>query len=141
VGLDSSVHADFFMVVQKFSFGEVTLISDDIAEVVANDGVEVTIEMIGEFHELLINQMSRPFMMLVNKRNCYSFTLEAQQYIYSLPDLYAVAVVAYSKVGEETAKGILNFSPPELFQSKVFADRSSALEWLLTLRKEKNLNR
>jgi len=126
------------MLVQKLSFGKVTLIYDDIAEVVANDGVEVTIEMIGEFHEFLINQMSRPFMLLINKRNSYSFTLEAQRYLYSLPDLYAVAVIAYNKASEETAKGILNFSPPELFQSKVFADRSSALEWLLIRQKEKN---
>lgn len=114
----------------RFSNGELILLQDDIAEVIADDGVEIDLVMIGEFHEFLINHVRAPFSLLVNKRNSYSFTLEAQKYLYSLETINAVAVVAYNKASEDTARALLNYPGNPDFEGRVFNTREEALAWL-----------
>ena len=45
------------MVAHKLSFCEITLLQGDIAEVVINEGEELNIEKVAEYHEFLIEEM------------------------------------------------------------------------------------
>ncbi|BFM14773.1 hypothetical protein R50073_09560 [Maricurvus nonylphenolicus] len=114
----------------RFTYGELIIQQDDIVEVIADDGIEIDLAMIGEFHEFLINNMQAPFALLINKRNSYSFTLEAQKYLYALEQINAVAVVAHNKASEDTAQALLDYPGNPDFEGKVFDNREDALNWL-----------
>lgn len=114
----------------KLSFGEITTLQDDIAEVIINDGVEIDLEMVEEYHELLLNKMKPPFSLLVNKVNSYTYTFEAQQQIATLTQINAMAIVAYNKMTETSTKNLASMPRDTPWKIKIFNERKIALSWL-----------
>ena len=114
----------------KLSFCEITLLQDDIAEVITNEGVEINLEMVGEYHEFLLNHMKHPFSVLINRLNSYSYTFEAQQHIATLEQLNGIAVVSYRKATESTTKSLIAVNNGKSLGIKIFKDRHVALKWL-----------
>jgi len=126
------------MTTHKLSFGEITILQEDIAEVIVNDRVEFDLEMLGEFHEFLLHKMKYPFSLLINKLNSYTYTFEAQQHLGTLPQINAMAVVAYSKITELTTKSLIKVPRKVLWKIKIFNDRQVALKWLLKMQQLSN---
>jgi len=118
------------MITHKLSFGEITLLQEDIAEVIVNDRVEFNLEMVAEYHEFLINKMKCPFSLLINKLNSYTYTFEAQQHLATLTDINAMAVVSYSNITELTTKSLIQVSREINWKIKIFNEREVALQWL-----------
>ena len=118
------------MITHKLSFGEITLLQEDIAEVIVNDRVEFNLEMVAEYHEFLINKMKCPFSLLINKLNSYTYTLEAQQHLATLTDINAMAVVSYSNITELTTKSLIQVPREINWKIKIFNEREVALQWL-----------
>ena len=114
----------------KLSFGEITLLQEDIAEVIVNDRVEFNLEMVAEYHEFLINKMKCPFSLLINKLNSYTYTFEAQQHLATLTDINAMAVVSYSNITELTTKSLIQVPREINWKIKIFNEREVALQWL-----------
>ncbi len=114
----------------KLSFGEITLLQEDIAEVIVNDRVEFNLEMVAEYHEFLINKMKCPFSLLINKLNSYTYTFEAQQHLATLTDINAMAVVSYSNITELTTKSLIQVPREIDWKIKIFNEREVALQWL-----------
>ena len=81
----------------KLSFGYITLISENIAEVVVNQDIVMTIEMVEEYDCFLKCHFSKDFGLLINKINHYTYTYEAQLSIASLSGIKAMAVVTYNQ--------------------------------------------
>lgn len=80
----------------KFSFGcSVELLTNNIAQVTIEPGVEVTLEMLGEFDEYMSQIFNHDYALLVNKRHSYSYSFEAQLCMASQENLRATAVVFY----------------------------------------------
>jgi hypothetical protein len=118
------------MITHKLSFGEITLLQEDIAEVIVNDRVEFNLEMVAEYHEFLINKMKCLFSLLINKLNSYTYTFEAQQHLATLTDINAMAVVSYSNITELTTKSLIQVSREINWKIKIFNEREVALQWL-----------
>jgi len=118
------------MITHKLSFGEITLLQEDIAEVIVNDRVEFNLEMVAEYHEFLINKMKCPFSLLINKLNSYTYTFEAQQHLATLTDINAMAVVSYSNITELTTKSLIQVPREINWKIKIFNEREVALQWL-----------
>ncbi len=118
------------MITHKLSFGEITLLQEDIAEVIVNDRVEFNLEMVTEYHEFLINKMKCPFSLLINKLNSYTYTFEAQQHLATLTDINAMAVVSYSNITELTTKSLIQVPREINWKIKIFNEREVALQWL-----------
>jgi len=118
------------MITHKLSFGEITLLQEDIAEVIVNDRVEFNLEMVAEYHEFLINKMKCPFSLLINKLNSYTYTFEAQQHLATLTDINAMAVVSYSNITELTTKSLIQVPREIDWKIKIFNEREVALQWL-----------
>ncbi len=126
------------MLTHKLSFGEITLLQADIAEVVVNEGVELNLELVGEYHDFLIEEMRHPFSLLINILNYYSYNFEAQQLIGSLSQINAIAVVAYNKITENVMKTIITVPKEIPWNIKIFKEREAALKWLVDMQRLSN---
>ena len=69
----------FSQMKHKLSFGYITLLSENIAEVVVNRNVVMTLEMVDEYDYFLKCHFNGDFGLLINKINQYSYTFEARK--------------------------------------------------------------
>ncbi|MFT5757832.1 MAG: hypothetical protein ACI9LM_002568 [Alteromonadaceae bacterium] len=119
----------------KLSFCEVILLEKDIAEVIVDDGVEVNLLMVEEYHAFLLKQMTYPFSLLINKKNSYSYTFEAQLQVATLSQINVMAVIAYTRTAEISTKNLASFTREIPWQLEVFNERELALHWLYSSHK------
>ena len=126
------------MITHKLSFAEITLLQVDIAEVVINEGVELNLELVGEYHDFLIEEMRHPFSLLINILNYYSYNFEAQQFIGSLSQINAIAVVAHDKISEDIIKTVIKVPKEIPWNIKIFKEREAALKWLEDMQRLSN---
>lgn len=80
----------------KLSFGSFTLLTENIVEVIIDDGVELSLEMIEECDQFFKTHIFGDFGMLINRINDYSYSYEAQLSIGSYQGLKAIAFVYYT---------------------------------------------
>ena len=113
-----------------FHFGKVIILHDNIAEVIINEGIEMSIDMINEYHDFLLKNLKAPFAILVNKIHSYTYSFEAQMHLLNLEQLKALGVVSYTQVSEMSTKML--HSMPRAFEwnLKIFKDRDKAYDWL-----------
>lgn len=110
--------------------GRIIKLSDDIAEVIVDDGVVIDMDMVREYHEWIQNNLSDPCMLLINKLNSYTYTFEAQKEIASLEQIQAMAVVVYNRISEVTTRDLASFPREHEWYIQVFDSRHDALLWL-----------
>lgn len=113
-------------------FAEITLLREDIAEVIINEGVEMDMNMVEQYHDYLLSHLRAPFSLLVNKLNAYTYNFEAQQKLATLKEINAMAVVAYNRVTLISTEILSSYPREEKWNLKIFADRGDALAWLLS---------
>ena len=78
----------------RLSFGcTINHLQKSIAEVIVDSGIELTIEMVEELETYLDTYYPGSFALLVNKKNPYSYTYEAQLCLASLEKQQAIAVL------------------------------------------------
>ena len=115
----------------RLSFAEVTLLKDHLAEVVVDENVEITLSMVNEYHDFLINNLRPPFGLLINKVNSYSYTFEAQSELASLDDIKAMAVITHGRMATERATNhLISFPRQKEWNIRTFIDRTEGLLWL-----------
>ena len=113
-----------------FQFGKVIILHDSIVELIINEGIELTVEMLNEYHDFLIKNLHAPFSVLINKIHSYTYSFEAQMNFLNLEQLKALGVVCYTRVSEMSTR--LLHSMPRTFEwnLKIFNDRTKAYDWL-----------
>ena len=113
------------------SFAKIIVLRDDIAEVMIDDGVEMDIGMVKQYHDFLLTHLRAPFSLLVNKVNAYTYTFEAQEKLATLKEINAMAVVAYNRVTRITTETLASFPRDVQWNLEIFSNREDALSWLL----------
>ncbi len=129
---------------QRLSFGTLEVIAPQIFEVIVDEGVEMNLRMVGEYHAAL-NQLraGRSYRLLVNKRNTYTYTFEAQQALLDLAGLEVCAVVAETAGGTLGTRSLLSVGGhgrPLAYEVRLFSARAPALEWLKSCAPAKSLS-
>jgi hypothetical protein len=119
------------MNLHELPFAKITILQEDVAEVFVNDGVEMNVDMVDQYHAYLLSHLRAPFSLLINKANSYTYNFEAQQKLATLKEIKAMAVVAYNRVTICTTETLLVFPRDENWNLKIFTDRGEALAWLL----------
>ncbi|MDN3652841.1 hypothetical protein QWY77_08700 [Thalassotalea ponticola] len=118
----------------QMSFGVINLLNDHIAEVIIDEGTHMSLEMCEEYDELLLNIFDRPFGLLINKLNNYSYTFEAKLHIASLSHLKAMAVIHYNSEAEQKTNDLLALRETDKWNLKTFCGlqmgREKAIAWL-----------
>ena len=119
------------MSINRLPFADIILLRDDIAECIIHEGIEMDVRMVVQYHDFLIENLTSPFSLLINKLNSYTYTFEAQKKLGSIPHINAMAVVTYrnsSKISTESLNRIPRAIP---WNMKSFSERDSAVEWLI----------
>jgi len=114
----------------ELPFVKLINLGDDILEVIVNEGVDYTLEMVEEYHQWIRDHMATPCYILVNKLNSYSYTFEVQQRLGAIPEIRAIALVAYNRSGHLALEAMQEIPKVLPWNSKLFHDREMALLWL-----------
>jgi len=118
----------------RLSFAYFNIISDNIVEVIADDGIEITLEMVEESHEFISAHFFEPFGMLINRVNNYSYSFEAQLSIASYEHLTAIAFVYYSNESKIISEKLSHIRTLDDWNYKTFSGLElgwqQAFDWL-----------
>jgi len=124
----------FSQMKHKLSFGYITLLSENIAEVVVNRNIVMTLEMVDEYDYFLKCHFNGDFGLLINKINQYSYTFEAQLAIASLSGIKAMAVITYYPKCDQMTKTLVNTRKMDHWNLKQFSGLElglqSGINWL-----------
>lgn len=121
------------MKVYNLSFGDIIILGPSLAEVIIHDEVVMDLDMVDEYHEFLLSYLKAPFSLLINKKNSYTYTFEAQKSIASLNEIKAMAVVTHKAVTKMSTNVLINLNKDKGWTIKVFQKRDEALKWLKTV--------
>lgn len=124
------------MGLHELSFAKIIVLRDDVAEVMINDGVEMDVEMVKQYHDFLLSHLQPPFSLLINKINSYTYDFQAQLQLATIKEINAMAVVSYSRATKITTETLASYPRDETWNIKIFSDRNEALDWLLEEQKK-----
>ncbi|MEW6990261.1 hypothetical protein AADZ91_06165 [Colwelliaceae bacterium 6441] len=118
----------------RLSFAYFNLLSDNIVEVVVDEGIEITMEMIEECHAFIHSHFKDDFGMLVNRVNNYTYSFEAKLSIASYEHLKAIAFVCYSNDSKSITEDLYKLRSLDDWNHRVFSGLElgwqQALDWL-----------
>jgi len=112
------------------SFGVIIIHYQNLAELIVNPGVEMDLEMVGEYHEFLLTKMQHPLSILINKLYPYTYTFEAQQHLGTLTQINSVAILVYGSITKKSTECLISIPRSIPWSVKIFTERSQALDWL-----------
>jgi len=105
--------------------------------VIINENVEMTLEMVEQYHTFLLSRLISPFSLLINKINSYTYSFDAQVNLATIKEINAMAVVAYTQVSQISTEYLKTTVPRKVsWNLKIYNNREDALNWLL-LQQEK----
>ena len=111
-------------------FGTLEVLTDQICEVIINEGVCMDLTDVQVYHKALEGLFDGPFGLLINKVNKYTYTFEAQQQLASLPQIRAMAVLVKSTSSEMVTNNLVSIPRPVSWNIKIFNVRNTAMKWL-----------
>jgi len=111
-------------------FANIKILRNDIAEVIINDGIEMTLDMVEEYHHFLITHLVSPFSLLINKINKYTYEFDAQIKLATLKEINVMAVVAYNQTTNLTTQNLAAMPREKHWELSIFSNREKALVWL-----------
>jgi len=116
------------------SFGFVNIMSKNILEVIIDEDIDITLEMIDECHVFVDKYIKGDFALLINRINTYSHTYEAKLSIASYEGLKAIAFVYYNSESLQAIEDIQNTREMDKWNAKVFSGLElgwqQAYDWL-----------
>jgi len=119
----------------RLSFCTVNILTDNIAEVIIDDNIEVSMEMVEEHDKFLCSMFKGNFGVLVNKINTYSYSLEAKLLMGSVVNMKAIASVFYSSQGMQSTQNIMKKRSMDSLNLKLFSGYElgwqQAYDWLM----------
>ncbi|WP_219930765.1 hypothetical protein [Algibacter marinivivus] len=114
----------------KLSFGTINILQNNLAEVIVDEGVVMDEISVDEYHDFLLNNLEAPMGLLINKKNSYSYTFEAQKSIVHLDAIKSMAVVTQTSGAVMSTKTLINVNGNIYRNIKLFQERENALSWL-----------
>ena len=114
----------------ELPFVKIIKLSDDIAEIIVNEGVDYDLDMVRQYHDWVRTHMADPCYILVNRLNSYSYTFEVQQQLDSLKQIKAIALVAYTRISKMSAQAVYKGTRLTPLNCEIFDNREEALHWL-----------
>jgi len=118
----------------RLSFAYFNILSENILEVVVDDGIEMTLEMIEECHDFIDAHFTGNFALLINRLNSYDYSYEAKLSIASYTGLKAIAFVYYNNEDKQLVEKLHHIRKHDQWNCQIFAGltmgRQQAFNWL-----------
>ncbi|OKY24827.1 MULTISPECIES: hypothetical protein [Thalassotalea] len=105
----------------RLSFGQFNLLSNNIVEVVVDEGIVMDLEMVDECHHFIQSRFCNNFAMLINKVNHYTYSYEAKLSVASYAHLKAIAFVYYSKEAQQISNNLQALRAIDKWNCRVFS--------------------
>ena len=118
------------MEIHTLSFCNVIIINSQLAEVIVTEGEVIDLDKVAEYHNFILDKLSSPFSLLINKIHAYTYTFEAQKHIGQLKEIKALAIVAPTSGALMSTKILLHINGEVQHIIKLFKIRDEALDWL-----------
>lgn len=112
------------------SFGKVSILRSDIAEIIVDEGVDINVQMVDEIHHFLLSIFVNSFSLLINKTNSYSSQLDALIKFGTLSTINKIAMFAPNRMAKLSADFEADIPSSEALNIQVFSQREEALSWL-----------
>lgn len=122
------------MEMHDLPFVQLIKLAPDLVEAIVADGVEMDSAMVAQYHDWIRQHMADPCLVLVNKRNAYSYTFDAQREIGTIPQIKAIAFLTYSPISDVATENLAEFPRSKPWRTHIFHDRDEALAWLVAQR-------
>lgn len=100
------------------------------AEIMVNEGVIIDEFKVCQLSDLLLTHLKTPFSLLINKKNSYTYTFNAQKLISKICGNGAVAVLVYTSGGVLSTETLINVNRGANWNINLFYNRQDALNWL-----------
>ena len=126
------------MDLHELSFAKIIVLREDIAEVVVNEGVEMNMAMLEEYHDFLLSNLRHPFSLLINKVNSYTYDFATQINLATLKEINALAIDSYSRITKACTESLASRPRAADWNLKIFSNRAEALAWLESEQGESN---
>jgi hypothetical protein len=114
----------------KTSFGTIIKLDNNLAEIIVDDGVEMNLTQVLEYHHFLLNNLKAPFYLLINKKNSYTYTFDAQKAIVNFDKIKKLAVLIATQGALMSTETLLNLNKDLKWETKLFSKKEDALVWL-----------
>ena len=114
----------------KMSFGTIIKLNNNLAEIVVDDGIEMNLTQVKEYHNFLLNNLKAPFYLLVNRKYSYTYTFEAQKAIVNFDKIKKLAVLLSTQGGLMSSETLLSLNENLNWEISWFNKREDALAWL-----------
>lgn len=105
----------------KLSYATINMLDVNLAEVVVDKNITVSLEMIEELETFFSKTFTEPFALLVNKINEYQYSFEAMTCMASHELLTAFAVINYDDVQQDPINQVLELRAMDELNVKVFS--------------------
>lgn len=133
INKNNNIHGELML--YNLSYAKVKMLSDNLAEVIVDHNITITLEMIEELDRFIQENFKQPFALLVNKINQYEYTFEAMASMVSHELLIAMAVINYDDIAEDPIHQVIKIRAIDQLNIKVFSGLElgfqAAKAWLI----------
>lgn len=120
-------------IARQLTFCSILIISPKIVEVILNEGVEVTGDMVDEFFQTIAENMDSEISVLLNKVTKYSYRFDALMKLSPSTKIRNIGVVTYDSLAASTSKFMMDRFNTSNKNVQLFSAREDALAWLQSL--------
>ncbi len=105
----------------RLSFAYFNKLAGNILEIVVDDKIEISLEMIEECHQFIADHFPHEFGLLINRVNNYTYSYEAKLSIASHDKLKAMAFVYYSQQGKLLTEKLTEVRANDAWNWRIFS--------------------
>lgn len=117
----------------RLSFGNITVINKDIAEIILDEGIEISLDMIAEFWQFVDVNMKEEISLILNKTAPFSYKFDALMSLSETQKLKSIAVISYDQLSTTTAEYMRTAFNKSGKNIEIFESKEAALHWLNTI--------
>ncbi|PKD40113.1 hypothetical protein U737_22900 [Methylomonas sp. LW13] len=114
----------------RLSFCNAIKLDEDLAEFIVDEGVELNLALVDEYHAWIVAHLQRPYLLLVHKVNAYHYDFASQTAMGTLLGIKAAAFVVYTHISQLTTQVMLSMPRDADWVYRIFNNRDDALMWL-----------
>jgi len=105
----------------RLDFGYLVILPNNIIEVIVDDGVELTLEMVEESHRALRKTITANFALLINNIHNFEVEFEAKLTMASQEQLKAIAFVYYNQQNKTEIENLIRLRKIDKWNVKTFS--------------------
>ena len=114
----------------QLSFCKLQIIDQNIVEVILDDGVEISGQMVDEFFMAIAEKMHDQISVLLNKATKYSYNFDALIQLSESTKIRNIGVVTYDALSRSSAIFMMERFNKSNKNVHLFETREDALAWL-----------